>query len=332
MGKILCVPQRGIGDLVHALPLIHSLKKAFKKDEIIIPVVDRRQEKNSRSLEAFFQGILTFSYKPINDTFEARRISLYKSKDYPNKYKLEARERKQFEKEMYEYYLNKEKYNLAIILRDFYIDTFSCHNQLSLKDIQKRDNEHMVDRNLRFTEILGIPKLFDFTLNIKKNKSAEDIFEREMDLPLNYVIFVLNAGRLNKKWTVKGNKEVADFCKSKGYSPVLVGSAEDYQMSKSMETEGIVNLITKKGPLLDLKNFCKISSKAKAVIGPDTGLTHLSDAVGEKVIGLYGPTRPYKFAPYNNKEFVVSVNHTTKLMKDISSKKVIFNLEKILPD
>ena len=56
--------------------------------------------------------------------------------------------------------------------------------------------------------------------------------------------------------------------------------------------------------ILDLENFCKLAFHAKAVIGPDTGLIHLSDAVGAKVVGLYGPTRPYKFAPYNNRNFV----------------------------
>ncbi len=330
MVKILCIPQRGIGDFVHTLPLIHSLRNAFKDCEVVIPVVDRRQEEDSRSLERLCTGITSFSYKPINEDIEIKRISLYRTKNFPERYKLEAKERMQFEKEMYEYYLNGEEYDLAIVLRNFYIDALSCHNQFSLKNIQKKDNEHMVDRNLRFAEILDVPRLVDFTLNIERNESPKDIFGKIIDLPSNYVIFVLGAGRPNKKWTIKGNKEAVDFCESKKYFPVLVGSVEDYQMSKSIETEGTINLITNKGSLLDLENLCKISSKARAAIGPDTGLTHLFDATGAGVVGLYGPTRSYKFAPYNNKEFVVSTNHTSRLMGDIKSKDVIRKLEMIL--
>ncbi|OIO43245.1 hypothetical protein COU56_01555 [Candidatus Pacearchaeota archaeon CG10_big_fil_rev_8_21_14_0_10_31_9] len=330
MAKILCVPQRGIGDFVHTLPLIHSLRNAFKDCEIVIPVVDRRQEKDSRSLEKLCTGIVSFSYKPIDDDIEAKRISLYRGKDFPERYKLEAKERTQFEREMYEHYLNGAEYDLAIILRNFYIDTLSCPNQFSLRNIQKRNHDHVVDRNLRFAEILGIQKLFDFTLNKDKDELLENHFGETIDLPLNYMVFILGAGRLDKKWTEQGNKELARFCESEGYIPVLIGSTEDYQMSKDIETESAVNLITSKGSLLDLENFCKIALRAKAIIGPDTGLTHLSDAIGAKVIGLYGPTRPHKFAPYNNRRFVVSTNHTSKLMQDIKSKDVICKLEKIL--
>mgnify|MGYP001599717694 CR=1 FL=1 len=330
MDRILCVPQRGIGDFVHTLPLIHSLRNAFKDCEIVIPVIDKRQEEDSRSLEKLCKGMVHFSYGSINENFESKRISFYRIKDFPERYKLETKERMHFEKEMYEYYLNGKEYDLAIVLRNFCIDTLFCHNQFSLKDIQKKDNEHVVDRNLRFTEILDVPKLFVFTLNVERTEPPKNIFEETIDLPPNYVVFVLGSGRPSKKWTAKGYKEIADFCKSKEYSPVLVGSAEDYQMSRSIDTKGIVNLITNKGSLLDLENFCRTSLGAKAVIGPDTGLTHLSDAIGAKVVSLYGPTRPYKFAPYNNKEFVVSTNNTSKSMENIKSRDVIRKLEMIL--
>jgi len=51
-----------------------------------------------------------------------------------------------------------------------------------------------------------------------------------------------------------------------------------------------------------------------------------------RVIGLFGPTRPSKFAPYNNRELVVSTNHTTRLMKDIQQEEVISKLERILTE
>jgi len=73
-----------------------------------------------------------------------------------------------------------------------------------------------------------------------------------------------------------------------------------------------------------------MAKNSRAVIGPDTGLTHLADASGTKVIGLYGPTRPYKFAPYHNQDLVISTNNTTGFMRDIKSKEVISKLENLL--
>jgi ADP-heptose:LPS heptosyltransferase len=81
---------------------------------------------------------------------------------------------------------------------------------------------------------------------------------------------------------------------------------------------------------MNLEDFYIMAKNSKAVIGPDTGLTHLADAPGTKVIGLYGPTRPYKFAPYNNQDLVISTNNTSKLMRDIKAEEVISKLENLL--
>lgn len=221
---------------------------------------------------------------------------------------------------MYEYYLKGEKYDLAIILRKFNLSNINCKQQFNLNYLQKKEKEHVVDRNLRFADILNTPKKYSFRLNSDK----EEFIKK------SYIIFVLNSGRTNKKWTLRGNKEVANFCLSKELTPILIGSPEEYEMSKEIESNGIINLILQNGFCLSLEKFYQISAGSRAVIGPDTGLIHLADASGANVIGLYGPTRPYKFAPYNNQELVVSTNDSTKLMKDVKSREVISKLEKIL--
>ncbi len=321
MKKILFIPQRGIGDLIHALPLMHSIKQGFEDSELIIPIVDKRQEEDSYSFGDLFQGIVNFSYKEIKDSFEEKRISFYRIKDFPDKYKIEEKERNEFEKEIYEHYLKGEEYDLTIVLRKFNLENIQCQKQFNLNSFEKKEKEHVVERNLRFTDVLKISKKYCFELNSN---------EKDSDLNENHIFFVLSSGRPNKKWHIKGYKEVADFCLSKDYTPILIGSKKEYQMSKEIEKEGIINLVSEDGFLLGLDDFYKISKNTKAVIGPDTGLIHLADASGAKVIGLYGPTRPYRFAPYNNKELVISTNNTTKSMKDIKSKEVISKLEEIL--
>jgi ADP-heptose:LPS heptosyltransferase len=297
MKKILFIPQRGIGDLIHALPLINSIKEGISDSEISIPIVDKRQEEDTCSLECLFNGIVKFDYKKINNSLEEKRISLYRAKDFPEKYKLEEEKRREFEREMYEYYLEGEKYDLSIVLRKFNLKGINCKENLNLSDLKKVEREHVVDRNLRFADILGIKKRYEFRLNTRKDISEN--FSK-------YIIFVLNAGRQNKEWDSKKYEEVANFCSSKGYNPVLIKSK------------------------MNLEDFYIMAKNSKAVIGPDTGLTHLADAPGTKVIGLYGPTRPYKFAPYNNQDLVISTNNTSKLMRDIKAEEVISKLENLL--
>ncbi len=297
MRKILFIPQRGIGDLIHALPLMNSIKEGIRDSRIIIPIVDKRQEVDSYSFGNLFNGIVKFDYRKINNSFEEKRISLYRTKDFPERYKLDEEKRREFEREMYEYYLKGEKYDLAIVLRKFNLQGIDCEENLNLGDLKRLEREHVVDRNLRFADILGIPRRYNFGLKVEKN--IQDNKSRD-------IIFILDAGRPNKKWNSEGYEEVANFCSSKGYNPILIKSK------------------------MDLEDFYIIAKKSKVVIGPDTGLTHLADASGTKVIGLYGPTRPYKFAPYNNRDLVISTNDSTKRVSDISSSQVISKLENLL--
>jgi hypothetical protein len=203
MKKILFIPQRGIGDLIHALPLINSIKEGISDSEISIPIVDKRQEEDTCSLECLFNGIVKFDYKKINNSLEEKRISLYRAKDFPEKYKLEEEKRREFEREMYEYYLEGEKYDLSIVLRKFNLKGINCKENLNLSDLKKVEREHVVDRNLRFADILGIKKRYEFRLNTRKDISEN--FSK-------YIIFVLNAGRQNKEWDSKKYEEVANFC------------------------------------------------------------------------------------------------------------------------
>lgn len=126
MNRILFIPQRGIGDLIHALPLMNSIKEGIRNSEILIPIVDRRQEEDTCSFGNLFSGIVKFDYKNINNSLEEKRISLYRTKDFPKRYKLEEEKRREFEREMYEYYLEGEKYDLSIVLRKFNLKEINC--------------------------------------------------------------------------------------------------------------------------------------------------------------------------------------------------------------
>lgn len=324
--RILFIPQRGIGDLIHSLPLIHSLRQAYKNRNLVIPVVDKTQRDAYKSLGHLLEGIVTFSEKPIYEDFELRRDSLYRSKDFKSKYDIESDERQKFEEELYRKVLSRERYDLAIVIRKFRIYLPSCRNQITLEDLAKEEGIHLVDRNLKFADFLGIPKLLDFGLNISRD-SIKDVYGNDLSLPENYVVLILNAGRASKEWTKKGNLEVVKFCISAGYTPILIGSFEE-EFAK--EIPGVIRFFDKERYPIDLENLAKIFLTSKAVIGPDTGLVHLADAAGAPTIGLYGPTRPSKFAPYNNKERVVSTNHSTGRIEDIKAKDVIRELERVL--
>ncbi|MEX2017337.1 MAG: glycosyltransferase family 9 protein [Candidatus Pacearchaeota archaeon] len=328
--KILFAPQIGIGDLVFTLPLLHSLKESYKGYEVVVPIISSEQKATSFSLQPLFEGLVKFLIKPIKESFDKERYEIYREKDFVGKFLLDLDKRKQFEKRVLEYYLQGETYSFAIIPKRFRIDSIDCNKQINLDYLPYKKDLHVVERNLQFADFLKIPKKVSFRLNLLSQRRPIKLSGEEITLPENYTIIVLGAGRSTKKWNIEGNKSITKYCKTRGYAPVLIGSPKEYEESKAIEGKGVINLVSKHEFSINLENFCEIASKSKVVVGPDTGLIHLSDAVGAKVIGLYGPTRPSKFAPYNNKEFVVSTNHIDKSMDNISSKDVIRKLEMIL--
>lgn len=85
-------------------------------------------------------------------------------------------------------------------------------------------------------------------------------------------------------------------------------------------------------PPTNLRQLAWILQKAEAVIGGDTGPLHLADALGTKVVGLYGPTDPRRNGPYGQPSHVIDRFPTTKSMESISVEEVMKTLERVLAE
>ncbi|HEY2324483.1 MAG TPA: glycosyltransferase family 9 protein [Thermoanaerobaculia bacterium] len=80
-------------------------------------------------------------------------------------------------------------------------------------------------------------------------------------------------------------------------------------------------------PKTSLRELAKLLRTASVVIGGDTGPLHLADALGTKVIGLYGPTNPRRNGPYSQLQRCISTYETTKRMDTIAVDDVMAMVE-----
>jgi heptosyltransferase I len=85
-------------------------------------------------------------------------------------------------------------------------------------------------------------------------------------------------------------------------------------------------------PPTNLRELAWILQKAEVVIGGDTGPLHLADALGSRVLGLYGPTDPRRNGPYHQPSHVIDRFPTTKSMESISVEEVMNTLERVLAE
>lgn len=143
-----------------------------------------------------------------------------------------------------------------------------------------------------------------------------------------YVIFHLGASSSERKWKIENWKNLIKWVNSKGFKVFLTGIEEDYKDSKTINLENIEKLFTEKGSRIDLRNFASLAKNSSAFVGGDTGLTHLADAIGARVLGLYG-TPHLRFFPYNSRNYISRFD-LDKNIKNILVEEVILKLEEIL--
>jgi ADP-heptose:LPS heptosyltransferase len=325
--KILYVPPRGIGDLIFSLPLLHSLRNALPEAEIYVPVVDETSRKQMHDLVGFIKRTQRDLPMPGQDDLASQRLKAKQAGDVERKHLLE--------KQLFDNYLAGEQFDIALVPKPFRIDTIKCGNQITESELKahglQKSNMHMVDRFLSFAKYLDIPVSMSFDLAYDKSQKPALLSGSPIETYRPYVVFNLGASSPEKRWTAKGYSECARALHKKGLDVILVGIGEDYKTAHEIARRiNVVNTLSPSGATIDLANFARLAENSWAVLSADTGFMHLADAVGAKVVGLFGPTSPVKYAPYQNRDNVVSRYNSDKKVENIPSGEVIKALGAVL--
>jgi heptosyltransferase I len=134
----------------------------------------------------------------------------------------------------------------------------------------------------------------------------------------NAIVLLPGAGKPNKLWPVERFRELA---KRIGPKALAVWGPGERELAEAIGA--------RVAPPTNLRELAWILQKAEVVIGADTGPLHLADALGTKVIGLYGPTDPRRNGPYHQLQHCIDRFPTTKWMESIAVEEVMTMLEKV---
>lgn len=282
--RVLVITQRYLGDTLLITPLLSSLKKAYPHAEIdvLLPTSNIGVLEGNPDVNQ----CITFPTKPGILSFLRLLLRLFQSYDLAISVQT------------------SDRTTLCAIvagrIKLGFVD--EAHRKswwkkklLSQSLVFSNNYSHAVLENLRFCDLLNIPRHYKLT---PPNTSSID-----ENLPENtnpYAVLHIMPQWQYKQWHIQGWRKLIEFLNKKNYQIVLTGSnhPHEIQILNQLQHE-YPDLINTAG-ILKLASLTKLISNASFFIGPDTGITHLAAATGIPTIALFGPTDPQKWAPWPN--------------------------------
>lgn len=171
---------------------------------------------------------------------------------------------------------------------------------------------HVVDDYLRCAEFLGAsPAPVSFALHVQADATAS-IARRlsEIGVRRDAPLIVINpsASVPWKTWPAEQWVRVAEALGDAGTVILVGGPGQEAQHAEIARRVGRprhdLTGRTTLAELVALLNRCALH------IAPDTGSAHIAAALGRPVVSLFGPTPPWRKAPYGYADLVVSGNGT----------------------
>ena len=296
INKVCLYLPNGIGDVICATPLISGLRE--HKPSLHLTVI----VKNELIAELF--GGKTY----------VDQIIIYNSLEssFKEKVKLIFKLRK----EHFDLFISDHP-GKAPILAFLIAATFSVGEKnkflsfLYTHSFATNFSEHKVVNNWKMLELMGI--------SIKNNPSV--YFENaDMNFVENKILsnssntdfIVIHPGcgawGMHKRWPKKNYIELIKQVAVKFSVQIfLVGDKVEVELCNEIISEiNSSNIISIAGQL-SIRQLAALLSKAKLVIGNDSGIMHLASATGVKTITLFGPTIYKWCAPFVN-NIVISKN------------------------
>lgn len=175
--------------------------------------------------------------------------------------------------------------------------------------ITHQPRQHVLDSFFGFLEAMGIEERelrWDLPIPEEARAWAAD------NLPAGRLLAISpcssNRFRNFRNWPAERYAAVADHAADRhGMIPVLTGGPtpleRDYgEAIIRLCRHPVVNLIGK----TSLKQLLAVLDRAEVLLAPDSGPTHMANAVNTPVLGLYASSNPERTGPYQHRNWVIN--------------------------
>lgn len=293
--KILIVKPSSIGDVVHSLPFLNSIKTCFPKAEIHWVI--------AKGLEGLLEC------HPMVDRLIIINKDMWKNL---SRTKDTLKEVRHLLKD-----IRNEQYDLAVdiqgLLRSGVI-TMATRAPVRIGFSDAREGSslfynvkvkggkdvHAVERYMKIAGALGCDEnniLFPFSLCNNEMANIEAI---KKDLK-DYAVIVPGARWDTKIWAAENFGRTASLLPVKS---LVIGSKNDTQIAEKVVRASGGKAISMAGNT-SLKELIELMRNAKFVISNDSGPMHIAAGLNVPVFAIFGPTSPARTGPYGKGHTII---------------------------
>jgi heptosyltransferase-1 len=169
-------------------------------------------------------------------------------------------------------------------------------------------NQHAIDRSLLLLKGIGVPAAnIRYAVPISEQHESEVLtLLRGCGVHAEDRVVAMNpmARWPTKLWEAQSFATLADRLEDEGIRVLFTGGQEDRPA-----LDEIGRLMTRRHRRLDgrtsLNQLAALYRRAQVVVTTDSGPMHLAAAVGTPVVALFGPTAPWRTGPYGSNHVVL---------------------------
>jgi heptosyltransferase I len=292
--RLCLIRLSALGDVTHALPIIHTLRAAWPQTELTW-IIGGREAEMVKGLEgvellALDKATGFAGYRALARTLKGRRFDLLLLMQVSIRAHLASLAVK-----------------APLRLGFDPVRSRDLHRLFVNRRIPFTDRQHVLDGYFEFLEALGIERrVMDWSVPIP---DADREFA-EAVLPGDTPTLLISPGasKALRNWPAEDYAAIADIAARRhGMRVVLSGgpSAVERQLgdaiARGMQTTEPLNLIGQ----LTIKRALAVMARSTVLISPDSGPAHMAAITDTPVIGLYAVSNPQRTGPYKSIPYCV---------------------------
>ena len=301
--KILVMRYRFIGDTALTVPFLRNLRLAYKDAYIAMMVAPF--SKDVLLGNPYVDELIIYDPPTIHADCEGRHKGLRNR----IKFIMELR-KKRFDK----VYVLKRSFSSALIAylcgaKERIGFNTEGRGFLLTKRVPYRHDIHEVENFLNVLRADGV-KVVDKYLELwvsEEEASRASKFLRERGIEKEDILIGIHPFSAVKErgWHKERFVELSNILLSDGFKLIIFGGrSDDISEMEGVIRKGGIDFVGKGG----IRDTIALIKKCRLFIGNDSGLMHISAALGVPLVAIFGPQSPKKFGPWGEKCRVIYKN------------------------